>query len=622
MGIVAVAAMIAVTLSPARLVGFLADDYFIGVKVLEHQTRFPGLPDRIARTFTERWADGFEAFRPIPLLTFQLDHFAFGADGRRHHLQSLALWVGMALCAAMLARSVASSRRAAMAVTFVLTATAPAPAEALGWLAARSDLLLACFALLFLRARIARPRHSCAGLIWLTLAFCSKETALALVPTGLVLDLVALPTGPRLQRSKQWVRIGLPFVVAAAWAYVRSLIFGSAAGAYNHESYLPALFSPHTLENFVRSLGHLAVPTNDVLLAARGIPRWPIVCGLLVPPVLVLVMWLLHGRRRGDLRVLTTSAVGVLTPILLQSPTFAVGAAMEQGRALAFPSAIVAAMVAATTARLWSVGRSRGLLVMLIAIYVATSAACLWLSLDNYAAAGKTAESLLSDLNEIPGPARVLVLGLGDPNTSDDGPGSPMRQEVTVQNGAYILSGALPLAVRRPFRNDAGLDLVRLPRADLVRLLAAESNATPQPAIVALSVDGARPRFVVLAHGPSIGRAPIVEPATGVRLSDSGPFTLSAAQGDGSPVTDAVLFHASVASGHTATGRAERLATSTMPGTATFTCGSLSLSTPITVGALRANGAECFVWWCEGLAAGKRTWRSAWQVVDVSAGAK
>src|SRR5262249_44934142 len=156
---------------PAFDSGFLADDYYVGERVAERAARSSDAADLVRRTFAEPWSDRFEVFRPTVMLTIEADYALYGPDGRRHHRTNFALWCAVALASAAVAYAADGRRRTSVAAyAFAFAAVGAGPAEAMGWLVAREDLLFALFALLAVRSRLAFRASPARSLPWLALA--------------------------------------------------------------------------------------------------------------------------------------------------------------------------------------------------------------------------------------------------------------------------------------------------------------------------------------------------------------------------------------------------------------------------------------------------------------------
>ncbi len=177
-----------------------------------------------------RWA----YWRPVKALTYGLDHQIGGGAAWAYHLSNL--WLHAAACLALLlfVRRAAGERWPGLAEALaLLQATAPLHVEAVAWISARSDVLVAGFGLLaawaLLRARYATTVARVAGFrllsgLGVVMAIGSKETGLVMaVFLGLVSLLV--PDGNRPGRlGRLLAECWLPGLLAAGLVGWRLLV--------------------------------------------------------------------------------------------------------------------------------------------------------------------------------------------------------------------------------------------------------------------------------------------------------------------------------------------------------------------------------------------------------------
>ncbi|MGE0143854.1 MAG: tetratricopeptide repeat protein [Planctomycetota bacterium] len=191
--------------------------------------------DEIPRLLTDPAAfSAFDArmWRPVLLLSFALNHAMGGGHPLPFKLTDLAIHAATALALWSLARSLGLSRRRAL-LAGVLFAVHPLAAEAIGFVSARSDQLLALGAIVAMRAQVAVRRGSRGA--WLgvlggmVLACGSKETGV--VVPGLLLIAHRLSPGRDGARAR-WRDTMLSVLpalgLAALYLLGRSYLLGAA----------------------------------------------------------------------------------------------------------------------------------------------------------------------------------------------------------------------------------------------------------------------------------------------------------------------------------------------------------------------------------------------------------
>ncbi len=218
--------------------------------------------------------------RPVTLLTFAANHAAVGLDPRGWHLTSLAVHLGAAALAFLLARATLARAGLARPAWPALAAAAlfalhPLQSEAVAYLAQRSEALasglwLGALLLLLARDEAAGPRRHAllagAALVHL-LALGSKPIA-ATLPAAWLLHAALLPR-PEEAGDPWWRRVArrlpaaLPLLALSALAAARGV--ASVAGS-RHAGYdLPGL-----------PLGDWLATQLRVVPAYLGLLLWPV----------------------------------------------------------------------------------------------------------------------------------------------------------------------------------------------------------------------------------------------------------------------------------------------------------------------------------------------------------
>ena len=240
---------------------------------------------------TEFGRNVMDNYHPLTMLSYALDmRIAAGKDARMMHTTALLLHAINALLVFALVRALwGVSLGASLAA--LLFAWHPMRVESVAWISDRKDLLLLFFACITLicYVRFLRRRQwvfLLGALVMFVLAALSKATAVAIVPTFLLVDLSA-------GRSFRVVRIWLeklPFLAIAlviglstVSAQGRAIAFGAlmeiplaeriVLAAANLPIYLGQLIVPVGLSSFYAygKAGH-EVPTGYGLIAALLLP--------------------------------------------------------------------------------------------------------------------------------------------------------------------------------------------------------------------------------------------------------------------------------------------------------------------------------------------------------------
>jgi len=178
-------------------------------------------------------------FRPLVNVSLAIDHALWGQAASGYHLTSILLHaLNTVLLFALVRRAAADWRARAVATTpepdvvaFVaaaLFAVHPVMSEAVGYVSARADVLVAAFAhgaLLALRAGVARVGWRVIGAVLMLAASATKETGIVLPVVALVGDRLLLG-GDDSARRRRLLAWHVPFIaVAAALALARAASF-------------------------------------------------------------------------------------------------------------------------------------------------------------------------------------------------------------------------------------------------------------------------------------------------------------------------------------------------------------------------------------------------------------
>ena len=216
--------------------------------------------------------DPFGFYRPLPQLSFVIESRLFGEWPVLSRATNLLLHLAVISSAFLLAQLLLRSRAAALLATLAFVLTPKAHPIAVLWISARSDLLMALFAMLAVSAWIAWDRGGsrwllAAAAVSYVLAFASKETA-ALLP----LLLLVTPTGQRMFVARRVTAIAAMAVMGAAllaWrGYVGALMPLSLDPHYNMAT--PLFRWSRNARNYLWR----ALPAPATLLVVAGLATW------------------------------------------------------------------------------------------------------------------------------------------------------------------------------------------------------------------------------------------------------------------------------------------------------------------------------------------------------------
>ncbi|HYX20345.1 MAG TPA: tetratricopeptide repeat protein, partial [Thermoanaerobaculia bacterium] len=202
-------------------------------------------PERVLELFTTQYFGGRPgtgtAYRPVLLLSYALQWWAFGGGVVQYHVVNVLLHVAATLLLAALLLRVGLPPPASFAAA-LLFAVLPIHVEAVASVVGRGEtlsaaLLLGALLLALRAAERGRGRVLRTGLALLLYALaCLTKEGAAVGPALLVLLLVFRGEGPLGRRLAAAIRAGLPFLAGAAavlWGIfrVRAAVLGGAFGA-------------------------------------------------------------------------------------------------------------------------------------------------------------------------------------------------------------------------------------------------------------------------------------------------------------------------------------------------------------------------------------------------------
>jgi len=326
----------ALVYAPAMRGGFVYDDH----RLVERNPLVVEGSAADAFTTDLSGGGGWQIYRPLVALSFQLDHALFGLRPLGFHLVNLLWHLVAVLALAALVRSLVATLgppggdgSLAALLAAGLFALHPVQSEAVIWISRRADVMggaLALAALLaFTRWRgHGRPVDAIAGILLVGLALLAKEIAVA-VPFLVVL-LLLLPArardGAPALRSRITVS-ALAVLWLAPYVATRIALFGTATGQPTGviQNLVVGLDGPERAATVLALVGrYAALVVAPRELAAdyswRSIPPasgildpWTLagIATLLLVGAMALVTW----RRRPEVTVATGLLVATTVPI-------------------------------------------------------------------------------------------------------------------------------------------------------------------------------------------------------------------------------------------------------------------------------------------------------------------
>lgn len=386
------------------------------------------------------WVRDEMFFRPLVPLTFWLDHRLYGLCAPGFHASNLAVhaavavcvgWVAMRLSPCVHASSIGqpvstprvdSTPIAPWLAGAALFAVLPSHAEAVDWIAARTDLWAALGGALsivaFLRARAcehagARRTLHAASLAAFALGLLAKESIVLLPGIVWLLEVVHLRTPPR----RALARAAAHAAIAGVYVVVRAGMIGDWVGAYGAATHLDGTrFGWNLLYYPVRILlpplrsGAFAVGATALALAS-----------------LVAVVAMLHRGGRDAARGVCAAAGAF---VLAAAPTLSLAVSprsMEGERFLYWPSAVVCLALGVAAAPWLKHPRVRIACGALVALCAFASFA----GASTQAAAGRLAERQARAAAALPDTGRILM--------------GPLLDNL---GGAYVFRNGFESAVR------------------------------------------------------------------------------------------------------------------------------------------------------------------------------
>ncbi len=491
-----IALLLALPLILCLGVGFLADDYYIIRAIHEFREAGPSLWSELTSGVGRVWTPDFDIFRPLTILTLQLDSLLLPGAAWHYHLTNWVLWVCLAWTAASVANP--KGRPDERLPWFGFMVVSPAAMEALGWIVAREDLLVAIFSGLAIRSALDRP-SSISIILWCALALSAKETGIVLIPLlGLLVVLAPRRSMPRSAVVRQLALLGL---TAGAWFAARYLIHGELSGTYNGRPYLSYLREPgallRTISRVIESLSRVVAPLNDAAWS-EFVPWIP---ASLFRTTLGLALGLLvvGGWRKSVPNFRTTVAAAglIFLPLLLLCvPLEGIGEDQDQSRFACLPLLGLSLIAGPGTA---TVLRRPGLARMAWLALVLLSAIALFVSFRPYRQVTRIDTKLVDSLVRSAGDLPCAVVVDLDPGNRGGG----IHPQLLSYQGVHRLSGGLFSATLPPFRSHPGIRLLPWSSNVATVLASTQRELDARCAVMRLSGDGAHISFLPILTDPA-----------------------------------------------------------------------------------------------------------------------
>jgi hypothetical protein len=289
--LVTVAAVAFAVFSPSLNGYFLADDFHI-VTLLDRERKAIDWANTLSDFYTVfRGEPTYSYYRPMISLSAAIDYTLWGLRPVGFHLTNLALHVANTLLVYAIAAVLQPAQTGPVGLAAALLfALHPLHAEAVYFLAARTDLIatlfiLSSFLLYLLFRSNGRVTCYCLSLLAFLAALASKETAVTL-PLALALHTVfpAAPAGegPSETAKVRWLA---PYLLLLAGYFVlRKAVTGYVVGQYARPDVEIFRLSA-TLRGVAKLCAHLLHPIGGELLTPTATALYGNAVTALIPPL-------------------------------------------------------------------------------------------------------------------------------------------------------------------------------------------------------------------------------------------------------------------------------------------------------------------------------------------------
>lgn len=281
--------------------------------ILENPMIEQGINPEIAFTTDAWFMDArIELYRPWQSLTYMLDYTLGGEDAAIYHVHNLIIYlVGVLLLFVFLQFYFKSLLAWAGAILYALNLLTP---HAVAWIAARGDLYLMVFGLAFLICIQRFLQSEKTTYLWISvpvffLALLSKESAIALLPVGIVM----IYAEKKKISGASWIWLIVNAVIFGLYYLLRSKSIADA-GNLSAAAFIQNLRSlPEELLKMVVPVGFSVMPGYSVIWTLAG-------------TILLFALIYFGWRFKPDRRVWLTGitlCLAMLLPSMAYEPSFA-----------------------------------------------------------------------------------------------------------------------------------------------------------------------------------------------------------------------------------------------------------------------------------------------------------
>jgi hypothetical protein len=244
------------------------------------------------------WGFGLQEMRPVIALAYIWDSWLWGVNPSGYHFTNVLIHALNALLVYLLAKELALIKRAGALAAAAIFALHPAHAEAVSWIAGRTDLISTFFYLSALLAfgiyRIrGQARYWLISLALYLLGLFSKEIVITFPLMALAYDLCYGRQATVRSRAQWWLPHLTNLALLAGYLWLRQRAFGSALGGGD------MALRPMLAEMYQRQIYYLSSLFPPIALLFERLSKgWILILGLL----LALGLGLIHRGFRKHVR--------------------------------------------------------------------------------------------------------------------------------------------------------------------------------------------------------------------------------------------------------------------------------------------------------------------------------
>ena len=281
--------------------------------ILENPMLKEGVDLGIAFTTDAWFMDArIELYRPWQSVTYMIDHAIGGTDPTVYHVHNLIVFIlGAVLLFYFLKFYFKPLLAWAGTLLYSINLLTP---HAVGWIAARGDLYLMVFGLLCLIGIQKYLKSNKPLYLWLSipaffLALLSKESAIALLPVGLVMMYAEKKKLP----AMSWIWLGANAVLFAGYYALRAKSIADAGNLSASAFFYNLRSLPEEFFKMIIPLGYSVMPGYSLIWTLAGV-------------LLLAALVFFIRKYKPDTRILLTGAalcLALLLPSMVYEPSFA-----------------------------------------------------------------------------------------------------------------------------------------------------------------------------------------------------------------------------------------------------------------------------------------------------------